>query len=122
MSLETIAALFIRAYQKYLSPHKGFRCAHRALHGGASCSEFARLYVLEHGVWAMPSALRLRIRECRMAKQSLNAAKMANAQGKKTVRTPLWCDICGGVGDASCGHILPDSCDATPDVCDCPCG
>ena len=28
----------IALYQRWLSPRKGFRCAHAAFHGGASCS------------------------------------------------------------------------------------
>ena len=136
MSLETIAAMLIRMYQRYISPYKGFRCAHRVLHGGASCSEFARLYVQEHSVWAMPSALRLRFRECRMAKETLVAEAASSAQATKKDPTPLWCDICGGVGEkgTECGWCAAANsldalnvpgcggCDATPDFCDCPCG
>ncbi|WP_109039885.1 membrane protein insertion efficiency factor YidD [Azospira sp. I13] len=40
----------IVGYQRVLSPRKGFRCAHRVLHGGWSCSEFGRRAVLRLGV------------------------------------------------------------------------
>ena len=124
MSLDQLAAICIRMYQLYVSPHKGFRCAHRALHGGASCSEFARQYTLEHGIWSMFPALRLRFRECRMAKETLVAEQSAAEQKKDP--TPLWCDICGGVGetgtDCACGS-LASNCDVPGvDACDCPCG
>lgn len=133
MSLEQLAAFFIQMYQRYISPHKGFRCAHRALHGGASCSEFARLYVKEHSVWSMPAALRMRFRECRLAKMTLIAAAAGKNQNTKQDPTPLWCDVCGGVGETgtecgwcaatnSCDAMTPGACDATPDFCDCPCG
>ena len=122
MSLSEIAALMIRLYQKHISPRKGFRCAHRVLHGGASCSEFARQYTLEHGLWAMFPALRLRFRECRMAKETLTANGKAGAASQKKDPTPLWCEMCGGIGD--CGFAgAESSCDAPGvDACDCPCG
>jgi putative component of membrane protein insertase Oxa1/YidC/SpoIIIJ protein YidD len=34
-----IAIATLNTYQKHLSPHKGFSCPHRLLHGGVSCSE-----------------------------------------------------------------------------------
>ena len=134
MSLDSIAAFFIRMYQLYISPYKGFRCAHRALHGGASCSEFARRYALNHGVWAMFPALRLRFRECRMAKETLVAEGAAETNNTKNDPTPLWCDICGGVGESgtecgwcaatnSCDAMAPSGCDIPgADACDCSCG
>lgn len=32
----------INFYQKWLSPHKGYSCAHRQVHGGLSCSEYVK--------------------------------------------------------------------------------
>ena len=128
MSLASVAALLIRLYQKYISPRKGFRCAHRVLHGGPSCSEFARLYVQQHSVWAMFPALRARFRECRMAKETLAADGVVGTQNTKKDPTPLWCDLCGGVADAGtcCGTGTADAasgCDAGPvNACECPCG
>lgn len=40
----------IALYQRHLSPLKGFRCAHRVLHRGCSCSQFARRVVERKGV------------------------------------------------------------------------
>lgn len=37
-----IAIACIGGYQRYLSPHKGFVCAHRRLHGGDSCSQYVK--------------------------------------------------------------------------------
>ena len=123
MSLEQLAAFAIRMYQKYISPYKGFRCAHRVLHGGPSCSEFARLYVQEHTLWAMFPALRLR--ECRMAKETLSAEGAISGNEANKDPTPLWCDLCGGLGDmgANCGcGAAAGACSSPVDACDCPCG
>jgi predicted nucleic acid-binding Zn ribbon protein len=40
--MSTIAVAGIDLYRRYLSPLKGFRCAHHALHGAGSCSTFGR--------------------------------------------------------------------------------
>ncbi|WP_413896461.1 membrane protein insertion efficiency factor YidD [Rhodoferax sp.] len=49
MILRHAIAGAIGSYQRYISPRKGFCCAHRALHGGWSCSEFGRRVVFRHG-------------------------------------------------------------------------
>ncbi|MEH1893529.1 MAG: membrane protein insertion efficiency factor YidD [Nostoc sp.] len=39
---KTIAIESITAYQKYISPSKGFCYSHRLLHGGDSCSNYVK--------------------------------------------------------------------------------
>ena len=61
----------IRAYQRWLSPHKGFCCAHRVLHGGRSCSQFVKVAIATRP-W--PEALQLsrqRFAACGQAKRQL---------------------------------------------------
>lgn len=40
----------IRGYQRNVSPRKGWSCAHRVAHGGASCSAAVRDLVARRGV------------------------------------------------------------------------
>lgn len=40
----------IRAYQRHLSPRKGFTCAYLVAEGGRSCSAVIRTVVAERGV------------------------------------------------------------------------
>jgi putative component of membrane protein insertase Oxa1/YidC/SpoIIIJ protein YidD len=61
----------ISSYQRHLSPHKGFCCAHRVLHGGLSCSEFGRRVVLRHGVGPFLSLLFRRFSRCARAYSTL---------------------------------------------------
>lgn len=42
------AAGLIAGYQRFLSPLKGYRCAHRVLHGGDSCSQYVKQTLLAH--------------------------------------------------------------------------
>ncbi|GAB3699463.1 membrane protein insertion efficiency factor YidD [Mariniluteicoccus flavus] len=49
-SLSSLAARGIDAYQRHLSPRKGYRCAHAVLHGGSGCSGAIRAEVLDRGL------------------------------------------------------------------------
>jgi putative component of membrane protein insertase Oxa1/YidC/SpoIIIJ protein YidD len=55
----------IRDYQRYISPNKGFSCAHRNIHGGASCSEYFRLLVTSYGLSEAVPLFQRRLEDCR---------------------------------------------------------
>lgn len=68
MSLLDAATLSgIRFYQRWLSPHKGFRCAHAAVHGGLTCSAAVAQIVREHGVLGGRLHVKARFTACRAA-------------------------------------------------------
>jgi len=50
----------VQAYQRHLSPRKGWSCAHRVAHGGTSCSAEVRELVARRGVMrsAIPTVAR----------------------------------------------------------------
>jgi putative component of membrane protein insertase Oxa1/YidC/SpoIIIJ protein YidD len=54
----------IGAYQRYISPHKGFRCAHRACTGGPSCSAYAKHALLELGFLNALPRIRQQLVQC----------------------------------------------------------
>jgi putative component of membrane protein insertase Oxa1/YidC/SpoIIIJ protein YidD len=95
----------IDAYQQFVSPYKGFRCAHRALHGGQSCSEFARRVAMIKGVAAVPAMLQRRFAECAAAVQVLDYDSREQLRWRKDDgrrrRKSIW-----------------DNCDPTPSSCD----
>jgi putative component of membrane protein insertase Oxa1/YidC/SpoIIIJ protein YidD len=72
-----VAAAMIRAYQRWISPYKGFRCAHRKLYGGRSCSEFALHEILDRGVRDAMPGIRNQFRECGAASRILRRRKQA---------------------------------------------
>lgn len=49
----SICVVRISAYQKYLSPHKGFACADRVLYQGESCSQYIKTLVAHEGIKRM---------------------------------------------------------------------
>lgn len=57
----------IASYQRYLSPLKGYRCAHRALHGGESCSQFVKQALLQYGAGDAWRLARQRFAACASA-------------------------------------------------------
>lgn len=60
----------IALYQRWLSPHKGFRCAHAALYGGLSCSgAIARIIEQER---LTSRAIPARFAACRQASGHLS--------------------------------------------------
>lgn len=110
-------ALMITGYQKYLSPYKGFCCAHRVWHGGDSCSEFVRQTLLQEGVLASIPKTRLRFQECKVAAMALSDnSGNKNARRLRRQRRHKDCDsFC-----ATC-NVLPDTCSLLDgvDVCGC---
>lgn len=71
--LRLLAAGSIGAYQRWLSPYKGYCCAWRGCTGRSSCSEHARRLVLRCGVLALWRAPPRQFERCRRAHQHLIA-------------------------------------------------
>lgn len=63
----------ILGYQRWLSPLKGFSCAHRVLHGGTSCSGYALQILESDGPWRLLSLMHQRFRDCAQANASIRA-------------------------------------------------
>lgn len=61
----------IRDYQQYISPHKGFSCAHRKLYGGESCSEYFRRLVISYGLSQAIPMLQQRLKDCQQSYEIL---------------------------------------------------
>nr|WP_317641559.1 membrane protein insertion efficiency factor YidD [Deinococcus sp. ZS9-10] len=58
VSSDALALTGIALYQRWLSPHKGFRCAHAAFYGGASCSAALAHAIREEGLSLSASVCR----------------------------------------------------------------
>jgi putative component of membrane protein insertase Oxa1/YidC/SpoIIIJ protein YidD len=122
-----LIARVIEAYQRFISPYKGFRCAHRAVHGKDSCSQFAKRVVTRRGMFAMFPLLRRRFTECGVAAQVLDYEARESARGlneKPTTRRSSSCDVSPDACDVlDCGaeacNVAGGVGDCTPDVsCD----
>lgn len=84
----------IGIYQLYISPYKGFRCAHRAHLGGMSCSEFAKESIrIRSGVFAAFPLIKERLIDCRKAhtefqKERLQLMQQEQAEGDAPKEKP----------------------------------
>ncbi len=92
-----LALAGIDGYRRYLSPIKGFRCAHAAFFGGPSCSEAIRAIVELHGVRAGRALIAARFAACRSAHHHLHGAAMRTGWfASGDVRAQGVC-CCGGI-------------------------
>ncbi len=64
-----LAVTAINGYQKFLSPHKGFRCAHRVLYGCDSCSQYFKRVITEEGIFMAIANAKGRFADCRAANE-----------------------------------------------------
>jgi len=98
-----LALWAIRAYQRYLSPYKGFSCAYRVLTGRDSCSGYGYRVIARHGLipgWAL---LRRRLHACgkrhrehlAQHRPALRTARH-RAQAGHCDAPAAACDFCGG--------------------------
>lgn len=65
--LKPVAVAAIYGYQRYLSPFKGYHCAHAALYGGLSCSEYGKQAIQANGVLGGLILLAQRFEACHEA-------------------------------------------------------
>jgi putative component of membrane protein insertase Oxa1/YidC/SpoIIIJ protein YidD len=76
--VSTVAVAGIDFYRRYLSPLKGFKCAHHYVHKAGSCSTYGRDVYATFRFLEATRLLRARFIECKLASQRLQ-------------RTDVWC-------------------------------
>ena len=126
-----LAADAIRAYQRWISPYKGFSCAYRVLHGGRSCSAFGKRLVMRSGVTKAIATMRSRFAACRAAAQTLRKRRILDYASRKPQEQrrqqaqSRWRDSCDpGSAACDCGpdigcDFAGDAACAAADGCDC---
>lgn len=124
MQLTQKAAItLINGYQKYISPYKGFKCAHAAYYQGDSRSVAIQNIITETGVIDGYPLIRKRFAECRAAYvqlQSEHHSKQDKRKTKKGKEKENKCDSCDPCGAAELTSCLPKrSCDLPDFPCDC---
>lgn len=68
--LTLIALLLVRFYRRFISPYKGFRCAHGALHG-ISCSDVALQALTTKPFFSALADIQSQRSACRLAHESI---------------------------------------------------
>jgi uncharacterized protein len=62
--MKTLALFAISAYQRHLSPRKGYGCAYRVHTGHRSCSALGYRAIRKYGLWPGLQVLRQRLARC----------------------------------------------------------
>lgn len=76
--LQNIAVWSIILYQKYISPYKGFSCAHRiSLGSGTGCSGYAKKVFARYGLIKGYALLQRRFYDCRWHSLALQQKRPA---------------------------------------------
>src|SRR5688500_18321104 len=117
----SLAAWAIEAYQRFISPYKGFGCAHRAVHGRDSCSQFAKRVALKRGILALFPLLRRRFTECGVAAQVLDHESREKHRTAPRIReesrSSSSSSSCGSqIGDAVGEGCVEAACQCGPDI------
>ena len=86
--LDKIAILWIKGYQKYISPYKGYKCAYSYYTKGCSCSEYAKKSIIHYGIIKSIPLIDLRLKECR-------AVYFENKEKKKNSEVDACNEIAG---------------------------
>ncbi len=112
-----LALAAIAAYQRWLSPHKGFACAWRVHEGGASCSVLGARAIRRYGLWRGGGVLRLRLALCAGCHAEHHPAPAGPAGWARPAagqRGSAPCDLpCDGPLDwVDCSCNLCDGCDS----------
>lgn len=71
-----VGIVAIAGYQKHISPHKGFVCAHRVLYGGESCSAYIKRVIAQEGLIAAWEKSHTRFQACKQANLTLQTSRM----------------------------------------------
>ncbi len=126
--LNWAAVSLIRTYRRWVSPHKGFRCAHQVLHGAGSCSTFGLTVFQTHSFGQAVTLRRERFRDCRhayrvLASQGPNDRPPGRDEpnDRDTPSSYLgrkWdACACDALSMIDCGSVIP--CDGACDIAAC---
>ena len=103
-------AALITAYQRFVSPHTGFCCAHRVLHGGRSCSGHAKALLLRRGIAAAFVGMRRRFAACAAAALILAAAAAGDDDRARRERVAAAAEFVGDAGVQCCSMADAGGC------------
>ena len=76
---------FIVLYQQYISPHKGYCCAHSALHGKLSCSSWAIHILKKQKINLFFPLMRRRFQACNQAHENLGRESSGTNRNPETI-------------------------------------
>lgn len=82
----SVGVALIEAYQRHLSPRKGFRCAYGVMHGNGTCSSIGKRIMRDQGILKFLQLMPRQFAACRTAAITLNGQLSAKAPSKHVPR------------------------------------
>lgn len=118
-----VAIASIKLYQRYISPHKGFACAHRVLYGGDSCSGYIKRAIAQNGLLEAWNSAGERFQACKEASLILRSQQSEDSESQKQNRqrsenhcqNAITSCECSQFGYEACTLVSCESCVALPD-------
>ena len=89
--LNRIATYLITLYQRFISPHKGFRCAASAYYGTATCSQAVKQIILEDGLVGGRKRVREQFFLCSSAARLIQQEKKRKPKDRRGGSDSAWC-------------------------------
>jgi putative component of membrane protein insertase Oxa1/YidC/SpoIIIJ protein YidD len=116
--MRMLALAAITLYRRWISPFKGFSCAHRVYLGGESCSDYGFRVFRDEGFRTGLSLLGRRLHACSAVHRAHSRKSPRRAGGPSNEYQTGFCDIsCDGC-DLGSGADMLSGCDACS--CDLP--
>jgi len=116
--LAALALGSIAAYQRHLSPRKGYCCALHASGGGRSCSAYGYRAIARAGLVKGLVLLRRRFDACARAGRTAGAGRPVVRYRSGLAYQRGFCD-CGGCDIPTCGPDAGDALSCLGDACSC---
>jgi putative component of membrane protein insertase Oxa1/YidC/SpoIIIJ protein YidD len=108
-----LALLLIRIYQRFISPYKGYGCAHRIATGEVGCSGYGKRVIDRYGFLKGVALLRRRFYDCHWHYEHMRAQP---PQVRPHLSSQAGFIDCDGCDVPSGGCEMPD-CGSTGSVC-----
>ena len=81
----------IEFYQRFVSPYKGFHCAHHARHKSGTCSNAVKGLISDKGLLKALPFIRVRFDECRLAYEQIKKSNFTADIPCIDVGCWMWC-------------------------------
>lgn len=99
-------------YRRFVSPYKGFSCAHCAYTGGATCSAYGHRVIARYGVFTGLQLLRRRLQRCGdIYRQHIQATGSPSITSLHRKTQAGFCDVGCDVGACDAGDVGSGVCD-----------
>ena len=107
--MKKLSLLLIDLYQNFISPYKGYSCAHRIATGEVGCSGYGKKVISRFGLKTGYALLQRRFAECKCSSEALKKELVHNHAPKKLLHPKMVSQQ--GFCDADCGGCDMPNCD-----------